>query len=235
MRGLVAIYYVVLRTVLRNKPQLRRYRARCWHCRIFFIADPRNAGRKDLGCPFGCAEVHRRVRSTERSVAYNGTATGKMKRKQRRRVRGGPSVPARQELSELVAGAIHGVSSGADGSSVGQVPGDPQMDPAHASPGSCPPSSDRTEKSAEAPPCGREGSRGSSGEGESHVEFDDVEPDPRMVEYVRTVTSLIEGRKVSRAEIIEMLERARRQHSLARERRTECVLRRLEEEPEKPP
>jgi hypothetical protein len=66
-------------------------------------------------------------------------------------------------------------------------------------------------------------------------EPEDVEDDPRMVDYVRRVTSLIEGRKVSRAEIIEMLKRTRRQHSLARERSTEYLLRRLKEEPKKPP
>jgi hypothetical protein len=56
-----------------------------------------------------------------------------------------------------------------------------------------------------------------------------------MVRYIRAVVSLIEGRSVGRDEVLEMLERTERQHSLARERRTEYVLRRFEEEPEKPP
>ena len=34
-----------------------------------------------------------------------------------------------------------------------------------------------------------------------------------MVEYVRMVVSLIEGRRVSRREVLEMLERVLRQHT----------------------
>ena len=68
--GLVLDYYFILRSVLRTKPHLRHYVTRCRHCRIFFISDPRNAGRTDLGCPFGCSAAHRRESSTRRSVAY---------------------------------------------------------------------------------------------------------------------------------------------------------------------
>ena len=48
--------------------------------------------------------------------------------------------------------------------------------------------------------------------------------------YIRAVTSLIEGRRVSRDEILEMLRLAMRQHSLARERRLDYVVRALKEE-----
>ena len=82
-------YYLLLRSVQKTKPQLRRCLKRCRHCRIFFFTDPRNAGRKDmrgvgrkdLGCPFGCRKAHRQRESTRRSVAYNRTKEGK-KRKQ---------------------------------------------------------------------------------------------------------------------------------------------------------
>jgi len=53
------------------------------HCWIFFITDPRNAGREDLGCPFGCAEIHCRKSSNKRSAEYNASAVGKRKRFQR--------------------------------------------------------------------------------------------------------------------------------------------------------
>jgi len=56
-----------------------------------------------------------------------------------------------------------------------------------------------------------------------------------ILRYVRTVVSFIEARRVSPAEILEMLERTKRQHSFARERRIDYLLRRLGEEPEKPP
>jgi len=76
----VLAYYVVLRSVLRIKPWLRKCLARCRHCGIFFLADPRNAGRRDLGCPFGCSRGHRRKQSTKRSVAYYQEPEGKVKK-----------------------------------------------------------------------------------------------------------------------------------------------------------
>jgi len=51
--------------------------------------------------------------------------------------------------------------------------------------------------------------------------------DAGMMRYVRMVTSLIEGRRVSRDEILQMLARAVRQHSMARGRRIDYVLRYL--------
>jgi hypothetical protein len=51
--------------------------------------------------------------------------------------------------------------------------------------------------------------------------------DAHMVRYVRMVTSLIEGRRVSLVEILEMLARVVRQRSMARGRRIDYVLRHL--------
>lgn len=70
MADLVKEYYFVLRGVLRAHPHLRPCLTRCRHGRIFFLTHPRNAGRKDLGCPFGCRQAHRKRESTKRSVAY---------------------------------------------------------------------------------------------------------------------------------------------------------------------
>jgi hypothetical protein len=74
-------YYVLLRSVLRAKPRLRRCLARCRYCRIFFLTHPRNAGRKDLGCPFGCRSAQRKQQSTRRSVAYYRDPVGKQKKR----------------------------------------------------------------------------------------------------------------------------------------------------------
>jgi len=76
----VLSYYLVLRSVLRIKPWLRKCLARCRHCGIFFLTDPRNAGRQDLGCPFGCSRAHRQQQSTRRSVAYYREPEGKIKK-----------------------------------------------------------------------------------------------------------------------------------------------------------
>ena len=78
---LVRSYYLVLRSVLRIKPGLRKCLARCRHCGIFFLTDPRNAGRQDLGCPFGCGRAHRQRQSTQRSVAYYREPEGKVKKR----------------------------------------------------------------------------------------------------------------------------------------------------------
>lgn len=74
-------YCVLLRSVLRDHPGLRRCLTRCRHCRIFFLTDPRNAGRRDLGCPFGCREAHRRRQSNQRSTAYYRDPPGKLKKR----------------------------------------------------------------------------------------------------------------------------------------------------------
>jgi hypothetical protein len=76
----VLSYYLVLRSVLRIKPWLRKCLARCRHCGIFFLTDPRNAGRRDLGCAFGCSRAHRQRHSTQRSVAYYQEPEGKVKK-----------------------------------------------------------------------------------------------------------------------------------------------------------
>jgi hypothetical protein len=96
--GLVLAYYAVLRSVLRAQPELRRCRTRCRHCGIFFLTDPRNAGRRDLGCPFGCRVAHRRRRDNQRTAAYYREEAGKDKKralnaKRRQAPAGGPSAP----------------------------------------------------------------------------------------------------------------------------------------------
>ena len=139
-------YYVALRSVLRLKPWLRKCLARCRHCGIFFFTDPRNAGRKDLGCPFGCRQAHRQSQSTRRSVAYYREPEGKVKKQ---------ALNARRR----------------------QTPAPPPPKPTAL-------------------------------------------PWPRpILDYVRVVVSLIDGRKVGVSEIVAMLQRTRRQHRMVRTRR----------------
>jgi hypothetical protein len=54
---------------------------RCRHCRILFFTHPRNSGRSDLGCPFGCREAHRKKESKLRSLEYYRSSAGKIKKK----------------------------------------------------------------------------------------------------------------------------------------------------------
>jgi hypothetical protein len=134
---------------------------RCRHCGIFFLTDPRNAGRRDLRCPFGCQEAHRKRRSTERSVEYYGTDEGKVKKKIQH-----------DRRSQAEARVSH---------------------PAEVVPS-------------------------------LQVEREGIRLVAAIVGYVGLVTSLIEGRRVSEEEIVEMLLRALRQHSIVRRRRMDYVL-----------
>ena len=52
----------------------------CVHCQIRFLTHPRNAGRRDLRCPFGCRDHHRRQRSSQRSTAYYQTVGGRKRK-----------------------------------------------------------------------------------------------------------------------------------------------------------
>ena len=63
------------------------------------------------------------------------------------------------------------------------------------------------------------------------LELDGRRIEAGMVEYVRVVASLIEGRVVHRDEVVEMLKRAVRQHSISREKRIDYVLRTLKATP----
>lgn len=70
MRDLVRSYYAQIRSLLRERPDLRPYLKHCRQCRILFFTDPRNVGRDDLRCGFGCREAHRRQSNTRRSAAF---------------------------------------------------------------------------------------------------------------------------------------------------------------------
>jgi len=78
---LVARYYWTIRSILKEKPHLKKYLTRCRHCGILFFTHPRNAGRSDLGCPFGCRQAHRRKNAIQRSTEYYQTKEGMEKKK----------------------------------------------------------------------------------------------------------------------------------------------------------
>lgn len=154
-------YYVLLRSIVRSQPELRRCLKRCRHCRIFFFTHPRNAERQDLRCPFGCRQAHRKRQSNQRSIAYYQDERGKVKKQQQNAKRRKKTVPV--AASQL-----------------------PEEGP--------------------------------------------LWPEP-VVEYVRMVTSLIEGRLVSLAEVLEMLRRVMRQHRMVRTRRIDQIVAWLNERP----
>lgn len=84
-------YYRVLRRIVCSGPELRKLVVCCRYCGIYFITAISNSGRKDLGCPFGCREAHRKERSDSRSKAYYGTPEGKAKKREHNARRSAPS------------------------------------------------------------------------------------------------------------------------------------------------
>jgi hypothetical protein len=161
-------YYWLLRSVLRAKPHLRACRTRCGHCGIFFLTHPRNAGRHNLRCPFGCREAHRKQAAAQRSAAYYRDPDGKRKTSrlnQRRRSQG---------------------------------PNHRNQTPRRKAPTGKPPS---------------------------------VQANPVIIEHVRMVVSLIEGRRVSRRAILRMVVKNKRQHTMSRRRRIDQTVLWLNEHP----
>jgi len=78
-----------------SHPQLRLERClvACKQCGIRFLTHPRNAGRVDLRCPFGCREHAAREAAKRRSIRHYRTPLGKetKERHNRRRYRRTPS------------------------------------------------------------------------------------------------------------------------------------------------
>lgn len=102
MRTEVLEYYRVIRKVLTEKTRQRICLNRCTHCGILFLTHPRNAVRRDLRCPFGCRQTHRKQSSTKRSTQYYQTPEGKLK-KQLQNGRRTEKVRLEAEAQEAVA------------------------------------------------------------------------------------------------------------------------------------
>ena len=169
---MVLEYYLVLRSVLRNKPQLRSCLTRCGRCGIFFFTHPSNAKRPQrIGCPFGCREAHRRQESTRRSVACNRTPEGKRKKSALNQKRRGPKPALLERVTQPEVTVV------------------PELDP-------------------------------------EVITWDEV-----MVEHVLMVGSLIEGKRLSRQKLLEMLTKKMRQHTHCRRTRLEYTVAWLNEQP----
>ena len=87
--------------MLKEKPHLRKCLTRCRHCQIPFLTHPRNTGRNDLGCPFGCRQVHRRESAIKRSIEYYKSAEGKIKKRYLNARRNDPVPEASQDETPI--------------------------------------------------------------------------------------------------------------------------------------
>lgn len=66
---------------MRKRTDLAKCAVACCHCGIRFFTHPRNGGRADLRCPFGCRQHHRRQLAKARNKKYLGTARGARNKK----------------------------------------------------------------------------------------------------------------------------------------------------------
>ncbi len=73
-------YRCALEAALNEHSEVQCCLTECVECGIPFLTFPCNKNRKDLRCPFGCRDKHRRQQSTERSTTYYSTASGKIKK-----------------------------------------------------------------------------------------------------------------------------------------------------------
>lgn len=99
---MAALYLLALRNVVRELSHLRPCLKRCRHCGILFLTHPRNICRNDINCPFGCRDVLRKRKSTERSSAYYRTDEGKIKKQQQNARRGNRGEPAPPEPDQPI-------------------------------------------------------------------------------------------------------------------------------------
>lgn len=177
-----------------SHPELRDFAVRCVHCGILFLTHPRNAGRIDLRCPFGCRRHHRQQCSNRRSGAYYRTATGKAKKKRLNARRScssqTPTCVEDDSRSESIPPAM---------ASEEQVPDDLSIDVELRLEGLL-------------------------------LDESSVAHSP-LLPYVRMVMSLIEGREFRCQEVVTLLQKALRQHRMARRRRADYVLAFLHQHP----
>ena len=94
---LVWHYQTALDSILQSHPALQGCVVYCMGCGIRFLTHPRNASRRNLRCPFGCRQHHRRQCSCRRSTAYYRTAAGKAKKKRLNACRQGRQSPPQSD------------------------------------------------------------------------------------------------------------------------------------------
>jgi hypothetical protein len=97
--------------VLKDKPHLRKCLSKCRHCQIIFFTHPRNTGRTDLGCPFGCRQAHRRKSAIKRSTEYYKTPEGKIKKQQLNARRNAPPLTISSPDEETIHIFEYGVEA----------------------------------------------------------------------------------------------------------------------------
>jgi hypothetical protein len=193
---------------LQSHPELCGCVVSCVDCGIRFLTHPRNAGRRELRCPFGCREHHRRKRSCQRSTAYYRTAAGKRKKKR---------LNARRQSRQVPPAAPP------------QPGDDPQATSPHPQAGlrqteHCRPGLRLGARAAPALEVNEPFPAGAELQREGVVLDEASVAGSPMLPHVRMVVSLIEGVEFTCREVVELLRRTLRQHSIGAGRRVDYLL-----------
>ena len=93
-------YLISLRWLLDKYPDLKQAVLRCCHCGIIFLSHKCNRGRADIGCPLGCREHYKAMKSKKRSSEYSKSADGRMKKKRQNASRNNEVADPRQSSPE---------------------------------------------------------------------------------------------------------------------------------------
>jgi hypothetical protein len=203
---------------LRDHPGLASCAVHCRHCGIRFLTHPRNANRRNLHCPFGCREHHRRQQANARSKKHYRTEQGRWKKKLLNGKRSA-SISDTDTLGEIVhpeTGLGDEDISSTETSAAAEATGHPNRDATRQ------PTLDELE--------------GSSRE-DVKLPLDGFTLDEAtlasspMLPYLAMVAGLIEGRAIRCEELLEALLRSMRQRSFDRLPRREYVLRFLSQHP----
>jgi hypothetical protein len=213
-----------LDAVLRKHPDLQDCAVSCCQCGIRFFTHPRNANRRNLRCPFGCRDHHRRQRGNERSRKHYQTAEAKRKKKRRngqrsKSAKDAENTPPRED----------------------DAPPSPVGQPTLEKPAN-PPSVPVSSPESASEPTGRDViPRTPSGKvfppenaafaWEGLLLDEPTLRNSRVLLYVLMVASVIEGRTIHRDELLAALRKTMRQRSIGGRSRREYVLRFLNQHP----
>ena len=203
--------------MLRDRPDLQHCVVQCCHCGIRFFTHPRNAGRWNLRCPFGCRQHHRRRRANARSREYYRTHSGKRKKKRLNGKRSRFSNVSPRNISTPTLPTPLGQSL------LNEPSDTPSVNSLNAQTVS------KSVLGAVSELAAPLENMGLSLEGLLLNERTLV--NSRILPYVRMISSVIEGRSVSRDELIGALRKRMRQHRIGRWPRREYVLSYLNQHP----
>ncbi len=192
---------------------------RCRHCGIRFFAHPRCAGRRDLRCPFGCRQHHHRQRANERSRKHYQSDAGKKNKK----LLNGKRSQAGKEVENASPRTVDAPSFLPEQSTPQDRCDTPRVSSPDAASVSEPAAQEVLELAVPA--------ENLTLALEGFVLDERALVNSRVLPYVQMVASVLEGRTISREELLAALRKSMRQRSMGRLPHREYVLRYLNQHP----